>query len=239
MAVFVLIHGGAHGGWCYNRVAARLRAAGHEVYAPSLTGLADRKHLLSQDVDLDMHITDVVNLLEYQDLTHVILVGHSYGGMVITGVADRALERIGHLVYLDAAHPSNGQSLADNAPALMEEAKQTMRVIDGVELVLFPDGPDVARLGVTDPDDFAWLVSKITPHPWKCNIQKLTLANEAAVRKIHRTSINCTPVLAWRDAASRKRVTTADLVFEIDTGHDLMITEPNAVANMLIQASEA
>lgn len=239
MAIFVLIHGGAHGGWCYNRVASRLRAAGHEVYAPSLTGLGDRKHLLTAEVDLDTHITDVVNLLEYQDLTDVVLVGHSYGGMVITGAADRALARISHLVFLDAAHPSNNQSLADNAPALMEEAKQTLRVIDGVELVLFPDGPDVARLGVTDPDDFAWLVSKITPHPWKCNVQKLRLTNEAAVRKIHRTSINCTPVLAWRDEESRRRVTTADLVFEIDTGHDLMITEPDAVAEMLNQASEA
>lgn len=239
MAVFVLIPGGGHGGWCYKGVASRLRAAGHEVYAPSLTGLADRKHLLNSDVDLETHITDVVNLLEYEDLTDVVLVGHSYGGMVITGVADRALDRIGRLVFLDAAHPSHNQSLADNAPALMEEAMQSMKVVDGVELVLFPDGPDVERLGVTDPEDFAWLVSKLTPHPWKCNIQKLTLTNEAAVRKIHRTSINCTPVLAWRDEASRVRVTTADLVLEIDTGHDLMITEPDAVAKMLVQASQA
>lgn len=204
-----------------------------------MTGLGDRKHLLTPDVDLETHITDVVNLLEYEDLADVVLVGHSYGGMVITGAADRALERISHLVYLDAAHPSNNQSLADNAPALMEEARQSMRVVNGVELVLFPDGPDVARLGVTDPEDLAWLVSKITPHPWKCNTQKLVLNNEEAVRRIHRTSINCTPVLAWRDEESRKRVTTADLVFEIDTGHDLMITEPVAVAEMLIQAAQA
>jgi pimeloyl-ACP methyl ester carboxylesterase len=239
MATFVLIHGGGHGGWCYSRVAERLRRAGHVVYAPSLTGLADRKHLLSADVDLETHITDVMNLLEYEDLTDVVLAGHSYGGMVITGVADRVAERIGHLVYLDASHPSNNQSLADNAPALMDEARQSMRVVNGVELVLFPDGPDVHRLGVTDPDDFAWMVSKLTPHPWKCNTQKLKLQNEAALRRIHRTSVNCTEVLRWRDEESRKRVTTADLVFEIDTGHDLMITEPDAVAEMLIKASEA
>lgn len=239
MAVFVLVHGGGHGGWCYSRVASRLRAAGHEVHAPSLTGLADRKHLLSADVDLDTHITDVVNLLEYEGLTDIVLVGHSYGGMVITGVADRATARIGHLVFLDAAHPSNGQSLADSAPALMESARQSMRVVDGVELVLFPDGPDVELLGVTDPDDLAWMVSKLTPHPWRCMTQKLRLADEFAVRRIHRTSINCTPVLAWRNEESRKRVTTADLVLEIDTGHDLMITEPEAVANMLMEAAAA
>ena len=239
MATFVLVHGGSHGGWCYTRVARRLRQAGHEVYAPSLTGLADRKHLLSADVDLDTHITDIVNLLEYEDLTDVILVGHSYGGMVITGVADRALGRVGRLVYLDAAHPQNGESLAENTPGLMNEAYEGMRVVDGVELVVFPDSPSMAHMGVTDPDDYAWLISKATPHPWKCFSQKLVLQNEAEVRLVHRTSINCTPILKMRPEASRLRALDADLLFEIDTGHDLMITEPEAVTEMLIKVAAA
>ena len=90
MACFVLVHGGGHGGWCYAKVAALLRAAGHDVYTPTLTGLGERKHLLTVDTDLSTHVTDIVNTLIYEDLRDVLLVGHSYGGMVITGVADRA-----------------------------------------------------------------------------------------------------------------------------------------------------
>ncbi len=120
MATYVLVHGGGHGGWCYQRVARILRASGHEVYAPTLTGLGERSHLLNSDVDLHRHIEDVVAVLHYEDLRDVILVGHSYGGMVITGVADRASDRIGRLVYLDAATPRNGQSLVDVAGPIIE-----------------------------------------------------------------------------------------------------------------------
>jgi pimeloyl-ACP methyl ester carboxylesterase len=235
MTTFVLVHGGGHGGWCYNRVTPLLRAAGHEVYAPTLTGLGERKHLMRPDIDLEMHITDVVNLLEYEDLKEVILVGHSYGGMVITGIADRALDRIGHLVYLDAAHPKNGESLADLSPEQMSAAHREMRVIDGVELVIFPDSKVVNYLGVTDPTDFAWMKSKITPHPWKCFSQKLWLKHEAAVRRIPRTNINCKASLAMSNPERRAGQLDGDRNFEIDTGHDLMITEPRAVTDMLLQ----
>src|SRR5262245_40465445 len=110
MATYVLVHGGGHGGWCYQRVARLLRAGGHDVYTPTLTGLGERSHLVGPNVDLDLHIRDVCELLHYEDLRDVILVGHSYGGMVITGVADRAADRVARLVYLDAATPVNGQS---------------------------------------------------------------------------------------------------------------------------------
>ena len=239
MVTFVLVHGGGHGGWCYNRVAPLLRAAGHEVYTPTLTGLGERKHLLRPDIDLDTHITDVVNVLEYEDLKDVILLGHSYGGMVITGVADRAGSRIGHLVYLDAAHPKNGESLADLTPEMMAMAHSDMRMVGGVELVLFPDSQAIPYLGVTDPDDFAWLKSKITPHPWKCFIQKLRLQDEAAVRRIPRININCTVSLEMSSGEKRERQLDGDRNFEIDTGHDLMITEPKAVAEMLLQVASA
>jgi pimeloyl-ACP methyl ester carboxylesterase len=115
MATYVLVHGGGHGGWCYQKVKRTLEAAGHEVFVPSLTGLAERARSLSPDVDLDLHIDDIVQLVYYWDLRDVILVGHSYGGMVITGTADRASDRVGKLVYLDAANPTNGQSLVDIA----------------------------------------------------------------------------------------------------------------------------
>ncbi len=237
MATFVLVHGGGHGGWCFNRVAPLLRAAGHEVYTPTLTGLGERVHLLRPDVDLDMHNTDVIHLLEYEDLTGVFLLGHSYGGMVITGVADRALSRIGHLIYLDAAHPKNGESLADLTPEMMGMAHSEMRVIDGVELVLFPDSQAINYLGVTDPADFEWMKSKITPHPWKCFTQKLRLTDEAAVRRIPRTNINCTVSLGMSTPERRERQLDGDQNFEIDTGHDLMITEPRAVAEMLLKVA--
>src|SRR4051812_36648957 len=172
---YVLVHGGGHGGWCYQRLAPMLRDAGHDVYAPSLTGLADRAHLLTGDTDLDTHVTDVVNLLAYEDLNDVILVGHSYGGMVITGVADRAADRVGHVVYLDAANPEDGQSLEDVAGPMMALARQAGRTVNGVELVLWPFPGAGQFYGVTDLDDLAWMDDKLTPHPWKCFAQKLRL----------------------------------------------------------------
>ena len=233
MAKFILVHGGGHGGWCYNKLSPLLRAKGHDVYSPTLTGLGERKHLLRPDIDLDMHITDVVNVLEYENLTDVILVGHSYGGMVITGVADRSAGRIGHLVYLDAAHPKNGESLADIAAPMMAMAKSEMKVVDGVELVLWPDSQAVAYYGVTEPSEFAWLKSKLTPHPWKCFTQKLLLRDEAAVRRLPHTNICCTAGL--QAPGYREEMRKADLFFEIETGHDLMITEPRAVTEMLLK----
>ncbi len=232
MATYVLVHGGSHGGWCYQRVARILRSSGHDVHCPTLTGLGERSHLLSADVDLDTHITDVVNVLVYEDLRNVILAGHSYGGMVITGVADRALDRVGQLVYLDAAIPVDGESLArDVSPTIMARAKSASRVIDGVELAVFPGHND---FGVTDPDDFAWMMERLTPQPWKSFEQPLRLQHEAAVKQIPTTAINCTPTLRLKPRESTEsRVYEVDRVWEIDTGHDLMITEPVAVAEML------
>src|SRR5688572_1955574 len=113
MATYVLIHGAWHGGWCWKLVAPALRRAGHEVYAPSLTGLGERRHLASRAIDLEAHVRDVVELLEMEDLSGVVLLGHSYGGMVVTGAADRVPERISQLVYLDAFVPENGKCLLD------------------------------------------------------------------------------------------------------------------------------
>ena len=102
MATFVLVHGGGHGGWCFQPLARVLRGDGHDVYAPTLTGLGDRAHLFRADVDLDCHVADIAALLKFEDLRRAVLVGHSYGGIVITGAADRVPDRVGHLVYLDA-----------------------------------------------------------------------------------------------------------------------------------------
>jgi pimeloyl-ACP methyl ester carboxylesterase len=234
MRTYVLVHGGGHGGWCYQRVARLIRSHGHEVYTPTLTGLGERAHLLSHAVDLDLHITDIVRVLEFEDLRDVILVGHSYGGMVITGVADRATERVGHLVYLDAATPANGQSLVDIAGSLMAAARADGRIVDGIELVLYPGKDPMHFYGVKDPEQIAWMEPKLTPHPWKCFEQKLWLRNEAALRRIPQTHIVCSSTLPSRNVAALKAASDGR-VWEIDTGHDLMITEPRAVAEMLLR----
>jgi pimeloyl-ACP methyl ester carboxylesterase len=233
-ATYVLVHGGGHGGWCYQPLARILRAHGQEVYAPSLTGLGERAHLLRADVDLDLHITDIVNVLEYEDLEDVILVGHSYGGMVITGVADRAGPRIGHLVFLDAATPQDGQSLAEIAAPLMMAARAQGRMVDGIELVLFPGTDPLHFFGVKDPEQIEWMKPRLTPHPWKCFEQKLRLRNEAAIRKMPQTHIVCSSTLPGRNRAQLEALSGGRL-WEIDTGHDLMITEPEAVAKMLLR----
>ena len=236
MALYVLVHGGAHGGWCYQRVARILRSAGHDVYTPTMTGVGERSHLLRADIDLDLHIRDILAVLHYEDLRDVILVGHSYGGMVVTGVADRAPDRIGHIVYLDAATPLNGQSLVDVAGPLMAAARSRGRKIDGVELVLFPGTePREPSYGVTDPADIAWMQQRLTPHPWKCFEQPLRLTNEAALWQIPQSHILCTSTLRGRDPARMARA--AGRVWDIDTGHDLMITEPKAVAELLLRVA--
>ena len=235
MATYVLVHGGGHGGWCYQKVARILQAAGHEVHTPTLTGLGERAHLVSPDVDLDMHITDVTAVLHSEDLRDVILVGHSYGGMVITGVADRATDRIGDLVYLDAANPTNGQSLVDVAGPIIEITRTVGQVIDGVELVLFP-APDAGLFyGVTDPADVAWMAERLTPHPWKCFEQPLRLTNEDALWAIPQAHIVCTSTLPTRDPELMEKARASGRLWDIDTGHDLMITEPAAVADALLQ----
>ncbi len=238
MATYVLVHGGGHGGWCYSKVAAILRAAGHDVHAPTLTGLGERSHLLQPGIDLDVHITDVVNVLFYEDLRDVILVGHSYGGMVITGVADRATDRIGKLVYLDAANPVNHQSLVDVAGPIIESTRPLGAVVEGVELVLLPAPGAGAFFGVTDPDDMAWMDERLTGHPWASFEQRLELTNEDALWAIPQYHIVCTSTLATRDPALMDRARAEGRLWDIDTGHDLMITEPNAVAGALLEIAQ-
>ena len=239
MATYVLVHGGGHGGWCYQPVARILRAAGHEVVTPTLTGLGERSHLLSPEIDLDLHIRDVVAVLHYDDLRDVILVGHSYGGMVITGVADRAGGRIGRIVYLDAANPVNGQSLLDVAGPMIESTRPSGRVVDGVELVLLPSPEAGLFYGVTDPDDLAWMADRLTGHPWRCFEQPLELGDEAALATIPQYHIVCTSTLATRDSKLMEHARVAGRLWTIDTGHDLMITEPQAVADALLEVATA
>ncbi len=239
MATYVLVHGGGHGGWCYQRVTPLLQAEGHRVYTPTLSGLGERSGLLTDAIDLAMHAEDVAAVLHYEDLRDVILVGHSYGGMVITGAADKAADRVGKLVFLDAATPRNGESLVDVAGPVINAVRPMGQVVGGIELVLLP-APDAGLLyGVTDPDDLAWMAERLTGHPWKCFEQPLTLQNEDALWAIPQYHIVCTSTVATRDKTLMDRARADGRLFEIDTGHDLMITEPARTADALLQVAAA
>ncbi|MEO5587552.1 MAG: alpha/beta fold hydrolase [Novosphingobium sp.] len=234
MATFVLVHGGGHGGWCYRFVAERLRHAGHAVHAPSLPGMGEHQHQLHPGIDLDSHIADVAGLLFHEDLRGAILVGHSYGGMVITGAADRAPERVGHRVYLDAAYLRDGESLHEHAFASIDPTREGLYVENGVELVMKPEPFYAGFFGIHDPALAQWTNERLTPQPWACFAQKLVLRSEAAMRAIPESHLICTATIPGRDMALL-RERSHDRVWDIDTGHDLMITEPDWVAHKLIE----
>lgn len=238
MATFVLVHGGGHGGWCYQKVARILQAKGQIVYAPSLPGMGEHTHELRPGIDLDLHIDAVAALLFSEDLTDAILVGHSYGGMVITGAADRSADRVGHRVYLDAAYPVDGESLHEHAYQNIEGARQTLYVEHGVELVMKPDPMHPAFFGIHDPELAQWTYERLTPQPWACFAQKISFNNEAAMRAIPESHIVCTETIPGRDIELMKE-RSQGRVWDIDTGHDLMLTEPEWVAERLMDVAAA
>jgi pimeloyl-ACP methyl ester carboxylesterase len=228
----VLVHGGGHGGWCFAPLARVLRRMGHDVHTPTLTGLGERAHLFRANVALDCHVEDITALLHYEDLRDVVLVGHSYGGMVITGAADRAADRVGHLVYLDAKAPRDGQSLVDVAGPFMAAARSDSRMVDGVEMCLFPSDETLPFYGVLDPQTLAWMRARLTPHPWKCFEQPIRLTNSAALQTIPQSHISTTAFMSLRNVDRLRKISNGR-VWDIDTGHDLMITEPEKVAELL------
>src|SRR6516165_5871622 len=168
MATFVLVHGSWAGSVVWRELAPRLRRAGHDVYAPTLTGIGARKHLLSRENDLNTHIQDVIGVIEDADLSGIVLVGHSYGGMVITGVADRVPEKVASLVCLDAFVPENGQSLF-NADA----RDQRLVTVPGEDWLVAPI--TAAGFGLKRPEVIALWEGKSTPHPLATLTQPLQL----------------------------------------------------------------
>jgi pimeloyl-ACP methyl ester carboxylesterase len=237
LATYVLVHDAGHGGWCYQPVVKILRAQGHLVYAPTLTGLAERAHLMGPQVDLQCHIRDIVALLRYEDLWEVILVGHGYGGMVITGAADRLPAQVGHLVYLDASPPANGQSLSDLATGAIAALRRYVMTVGGVQLC-HPAPADVLPLcGVTDPAMLEWMIPRLTPHPWRCFEQPLELTNEATLRTIPQSHITSTLGTSYCDIAHLRDLAEGRM-WELRTGHDMMLTEPDWIADKLSATAE-
>ena len=158
---YILVHGAWHGSWCWKRVRGALQSAGHNVFTPILTGLGERSHLNSAAVDLSTHIADIVNLIEWEELSDVVLCGHSYGGSVNIGVADRIPNRIRALVFLDAFVLENGESLMDIVPSEVAQALRDQAKAAGEGWKMNPIPAHM--LGVRDPQDAAWVDAQCTP----------------------------------------------------------------------------
>jgi pimeloyl-ACP methyl ester carboxylesterase len=230
MATFVLVHGAWHGGWCWQPVAARLEAKGHTVYRPTLTGLGDRAHLLSRDVGLATHIQDIVSMLRFEDLHDAVLVGHSYAGMVITGVAAETPERIARLVYYDAFLPDDGDSALDLLPPHIAEHFVAQAQAEGGGW-LMPRRP-LEKLGVRDPEAGAWLSRRFVDHPLATYAEKLRLPSGAP--QVPSDYISCTRWAQVFAPQAEKARLLGWPVQEIEADHEALATAPDLLADALL-----
>jgi pimeloyl-ACP methyl ester carboxylesterase len=231
MATFVLVHGAWSGGWCYGRVAELLRADGHRVFTPTLTGQGERSHLLTGTVNLTTHISDVMNVLQYEGLDDVVLAGHSYGGMVITGVADRIADKISALVYLDAFLPADGQSLFDiNIPANTQRFVANAGEFGGLAVP-----PPPAAFFNVNAQDAARVDRLATPFPMAAMAERLKLTGRhKSVRKrvyVHGTVLPRES--PFKPFYERVRNDPAWAAHAFACGHHVMLDMPEKTAEIL------
>ncbi|HTY55159.1 MAG TPA: alpha/beta hydrolase [Candidatus Binataceae bacterium] len=230
---YVLVHGAWHGGWCWRRVSPLLMQHGHRVFSPTHTGLGERAHLMTREVGIETFVQDVIGLIDMEELENIILVGHSFGGNVITCVADRMPHRIAHMVYLDAAVPTNGQNaLAPLPKAVADERIRLSRQFSGG--ITMPI-PSTEVFAVTEPADVAWLQAHLRPHPLKAYTDPIRFEHPAGNGRPV-TYIACTdpeyPLLASsRDYAKKQAGWTYE---EIGCGHDAMVLAPERLAELLL-----
>lgn len=235
MSTFVLVHGAFHGGWCWKRVADRLRQAGHQVFTPTLTGLGERAHLIHQGINLDTHIQDVLGVLQCEELSDVVLCGHSYGGMVITGVADQAPERIRSLVYLDAFVPTDGQSLMDLlypdwVASFREQASKT-----GAGFRVPPVPAEVFRV---NNQDRAWIDRQCVDHPIGSMEQKLRLTGACGnvAKRVFVYAMGRVPSSFTHYYEQLRHDPTWHTV-TVPCGHHVMVDMPQELTQILIDAA--
>lgn len=234
MSTFLLIHGAWHGGWCWARVVDRLRAKGHSVFAPSLSGLAEHGHRIDAKIGHGDHIEDATRVIEWNDLMDVVLVGHSYGGLVVTGTAaGRARPKIKHLVVLDGSSPLSGQSMLDIALPRVRESF-TVGIKDGMMAL-----PTMEAMGVVDPADIAWVSARLTPQPAR-TFQEPLVYDESKLVGLPKTFIRCTGLNGERGmsvTATRVKSLPDWTYRELATGHDAMVTMPDELTALLIAAA--
>lgn len=220
---FVLVHGAWHGGWCWNKLTPLLTSAGHRVHTPTLTGLGDRSHLLTPEVGLDTHIKDISALFHYEDVHDAILVGHSYGGMVVAGVAPSVVARLAGVIYLDAFLPDDGKALQDYV---------TLRPPEGLWRLPPPGKPP--RFGVSNPADVTWMEARLTDQPLKTMTQPVNIAADISARVPH-TFVLCTKSPQFVAAAERAKQRGFRYRELLSAGHDAMISQPGELAKLLVE----
>jgi pimeloyl-ACP methyl ester carboxylesterase len=228
MATFLVAHGAWTGGWSWKKMHPLMQAAGHRLAVPTHTGLGERAHLASPDIDLDTHIQDQLGVLEFEDLREVVLVGHSYGGMVATGVADRARDRIAMLIYLDAFAPQDGQSVFDLQPPEME-SNMRARAEDGWRISPNPMPEDTA------PEDFAWSNPRRRGQPIKCFEQKLELQNGPLTLPRHYIWCRLTGPHNFRRFHDRVESEAGWQCHALEATHNPHITMPQTLFDLLLR----
>lgn len=228
---FVLVHGLWHGGWCWSRVETILRARGHSVHCPTNTGVGDRSHLLSPDITMSTFAKDIEQHILFEDLSDVVLVGHSFGGATICGAADTVRDRIRRMVFLDAAILQPGESWFDLLDPEIAQARQELADRTSGGLSLPPAEPQA--IGVTDPDDIAFLKSRLTPHPFATLKTGMDMKHPAGhglnPHYIHLSDPAYPPATGSLERAQ----TYGWPVSDIATCHEAMVTAPLAVADEL------
>lgn len=229
---FVLVHGAWHGGWCWRRVADILTAQGHKVFTPTLTGLGERSHLMSAKIDLATHITDIANVIIWERLRHVVLCGHSYGGLVISGIAEKVPEAIEAMVFLDAFVPANGEFMAGLTSPRLRTLIETIAARG--ETVVAPLSAEVFKVNEADR---AWVDASCTPHPLASLVERIALtgARERIAKKVY-IRANAYPASHFDAAHARLQMDPAWRVFDLPCGHDAMIDMPEEVAEIFAQA---
>lgn len=238
MATFALVHGSNVGGEAWRHVVPLLKAAAHEVFNPTLTGLGDQAHRLTPEVDLHRHVEDVASALDQHDLSDVILVGHSYSGLVITGVVEQVPERIRHLVYLDAWAQQDGRAISELAPAVIQAGKEPDVAGDRGWRWQMPNPEATLKAwGIVDEEELQWWLRQIQPHPLKTFQQGIVLGNPVAL-VVPKTYILCTagkgadsPFLKFAEHA---KTAPGWSLREIPTGHLPMSTTPMQLVDLLV-----
>jgi pimeloyl-ACP methyl ester carboxylesterase len=225
---FLVCHGAWGAGWAWKKMHPLMNAAGHRLVTPTYTGLGEREHLANPSIDLETHIQDILNVIKYEDLRDIVLIGHSYGGMVATGVADRARDRIAQLIYLDAFVPRDGQSLLDlNEPA-RQRMQDAARAGDGWRVPPLPTPPDTA------PADLEWLSARRVDMPIKCFETKLKLPHgELSLPRSYIYATRISPADTFGQFAQRAKSEPGWNYHEIDASHSPAVTAPEMLMALL------
>jgi pimeloyl-ACP methyl ester carboxylesterase len=227
-ATFLVCHGAWSAGWAWKKMHPLMNAAGHRLVTPTYTGLGEREHLVNPSIDLETHIQDILNVIRFEDLRDIVLIGHSYGGMIATGVADRARDRISQLIYLDAFVPEHGQSLHDLDASGRQRMRDLAKAGDGWRVPPSPTPPD------TSADDIEWLTERRVPHPLICFEMPLRLQNgRLTLPRSYIYATRVTPADTFRPFAESAKREPGWHYHEIDASHSPHVTTPGMLMPLL------